>query len=443
MRRLGTLALAAVLGLLLFAVGGIGLFGHPPDERPDVRFSPEAGVLLRPAGGGASVAGTIASLQDRLRAMPTDWRGFAQLGLAYVQEARITADPGSYPKAEGVLRRSLELNGRDNFEALVGMGALALARHEFESALAWGKRARMENPYNADVYGVIGDAQLELGRYHDAFDTFQAMVDTRPDLASYARVSYARELRGHVGGAIVAMKAALVAAGTPEDAAWAHYQLGELYFNSGRLHHAKAAYRGGVALAPDFIPPHAGLAKVAWAQGDLERAIHGYSWVVRRFPAPEHVIALGDLYAANGQDTLAEQQYALVRAEEDLFRANGVNVDLELALFDADHGHPGDALAAARAEWGRRHSIHVADALAWALYANGRYGEAVRYANRALSLGMRNALFMFHAGMIRLRLGDEEAARRLLRHAMATNPSFSIRWKALAIRTLADLEARS
>ncbi|MGH2658709.1 MAG: tetratricopeptide repeat protein, partial [Actinomycetota bacterium] len=339
MRRLGTLALAAVLGLLLFAVGGIGLFRHPPDERPDVRFSPEAGVLFLPAGGGASVAGTIASLQDRLRAMPTDWRGFAKLGLAYVQEARITADPGSYPRAEGVLRRSLELNGRDNFEALLGMGALTLARHEFEAALAWGKRARVENPYNAEVYGVIGDAQLELGRYHDAFDTFQAMVDTRPDLASYARVSYARELRGHVGGAIVAMKAALVAAGTPEDAAWAHYQLGELYFNSGRLHQAKAAYRGGVALAPDFIPPHAGLAKVEWAEGDLERAIHGYSWVVRRFPAPEHVIALGDLYAANGQDTLAEQQYALVRAEEDLFRANGVNVDLELALFDADHGH--------------------------------------------------------------------------------------------------------
>ncbi|MGH7419850.1 MAG: tetratricopeptide repeat protein, partial [Candidatus Rokuibacteriota bacterium] len=406
-------------------------------------FWPEAGVLLRPAGGGASVAGTIASLQDRLRAVPEDWRGFAQLGLAYVQEARITADPGSYPKAEGVLRRSLELNGRDNFEALVGMGALALARHDFEAALAWGKRALAENPYNADVYGVIGDAQLELGRYAYAFATFQATVDTRPDLASYARVSYARELRGDVRGAIVAMEAAVEAAGTPEDAAWARYQLGELYFNTGRFDRAEAAYRGGVELAPDFVPPHAGLAKVGWAQGNLERAIRGYSWVVRRFPAPEHVIALGDLYASNGQDTLAERQYALVRAEEELFRANGVNVDLELALFDADHGYPGEALAAARAEWWRRHSIHVADALAWALYANGRYEDAVRYADRALSLGMRNALFMFHAGMIRLRLGDEEGARALLRDAMATNPNFSILYAPVAERTLAELEGRS
>lgn len=443
MRRLGTIALAAVLGLLLFTVGGIGLLRRLPDERPDVRTWPEAGVLLGPAAGGASLSGTIASLQDRLRAVPEDWRGFAQLGLAYVQEGRITADPGYYPKAEGVLRRSLELNGRDNFEALVGMGALALARHDFAAALEWGTRGRAVNPYNGDVYGVIGDAQLELGRYEDAFATFQAMVDTRPDLASYARVSYARELRGDVRGAIAAMEAALDAAGAPEDAAWARYQLGELYFNIGRLDRAKVNYRAGVELAPDFVPPHAGLAKVAWAMGDVERAIRGYSWVVRRFPSPEHVIALGDLYAASGQDTLAEQQYALVRAEEDLFRANGVNVDLELALFHADHGHPGEALAAARAEWGRRHSIHVADALAWALYANERYAEAARYADRALSLRTRNALFMFHAGMIRLRLGDEDAARRLLRHAMATNPSFSIRYAALAERTLAELEVRS
>ena len=38
----------------------------------------------------------------------------ASLGLAYVQEARITADPSYYPKAEGVLRRSIALDRKDN-----------------------------------------------------------------------------------------------------------------------------------------------------------------------------------------------------------------------------------------------------------------------------------------------------------------------------------------
>ncbi len=72
------------------------------------------------------------------------------------------------------------------------------------------------------------------------------MVDTRPGVASYARVSYARELMGDVPGAIQAMEAARDIAGTPADAAWASYQLGELYFNQGDLAAAEHAYARGV-----------------------------------------------------------------------------------------------------------------------------------------------------------------------------------------------------
>lgn len=440
MKRVGRIGVAVVLGLFVFVGGGIGLLRQPPVGAPIARQAPATGSLLGPVGGAESLSQAIASLQERLRTVPGDWRGLADLGLAYVQQARVTADPSYYPKAEGVLERSLRLQAGGNFEAMVGMGALALARHDFSDALSWGERARALNPYNGNVYGVIGDAQVELGRYRDAIGTFQRMVDTRPDLASYARVSYARELRGEWRGALAAMRTAGRAAGTPQDAAWASYQLGELYFANGQPAPAEAAYRRGVELAPDYVPPRAGLAKVDWANGRVRRAIRGYGWVVERFPSPEYVIALGDLYAESGKPRLAERQYALVRAEERLFRANGVNVDLELALFDADHGRPVAALAAARAEWGRRHSISVADALAWALYANGRYREAAPYARAALSLGTRNALFMFHAGMIQLRLGHRGPARALLSDALATNPHFSILWRSLARRTLARLE---
>ena len=175
--------------------------------------------------------------------LPTDWQAFASLGLAYVQQARVTADPSYYPKAEGVLERSLGLERNDNFAAMVGMAALAAARHDFAGALRWGEQAQAINPYNGNVYGVIGDAQVELGRYQDAFATFQTMVDTRPGVASYARVSYARELMGDVPGAIKAMVAARDIAGTPADSAWASYQLGELYFNQGDLDDAAGRVR--------------------------------------------------------------------------------------------------------------------------------------------------------------------------------------------------------
>jgi hypothetical protein len=61
---------------------------------------------------------------------------------------------------------------------------------------------------------------------------------------------------------------------------------------------------------------------------------------------------------------------------------------------------------------------------------------------RALSLGTRNALFWFHAGMIRLGLGDREGARSDLARALDTNPDFSIRYSAEAARTLMSLGGR-
>ncbi|MGZ5299907.1 MAG: tetratricopeptide repeat protein [Actinomycetota bacterium] len=439
MKRVARIGGAAVLAVALLVGGGIGPFRSSDDgAKAQTPAAATASTLLAPAITG-SLDQIIENLQSRLRVLPTDWQAFASLGLAYVQQARVTADPSYYPKAQGVLRRSLSLERQDNFAAMVGMAALAGARHDFAGALRWGERAKAIDPYNGNVYGVIGDAQVELGRYRDAFATFQQMVDTRPDVASYARVSYARELMGDVPGAIRAMKAARDIAGTPADSAWASYQLGELSFNRGNLEQARVAYARGIRTDPDYVPTFAGLAKVAWARGHLQEAIAGYTEVVSRYPAPEYVIALGDLYAAAGRADQAERQYSLVHAEEQLFRSNGVNIDLELALFDAAHGDPAGALAAARDEWAKRQSVHVADAYAWALFAGGRYAEASVYARKAMALGYRNALFAFHAGMIQLRLGNEAAARRLLAEAVGINPHFSIQYSPVARATLAKL----
>jgi tetratricopeptide (TPR) repeat protein len=440
MKAIGRAAAVTAMAIALLVAGaavfvrGTGVAVDPAARRTS------SSALLLPTANAGSLDGEIASLQQRLREIPDDWRGFAQLGLAYVAQARVTADPSWYPKAEGVLRRSLRLQPNENVDGALGVGALDLARHDFAAALREGRRASDLNPYSADAYGVIGDALLELGRYDRAFEAFQTMVDTRPDLASYARVAYARELVGDVLGAERAMRMAFDAAGTPSDSAWTAYQLGELAFGSGDVGSARGWYARGLDLDRAYVPNLAGLAKVAWARGDHELAIARFTEVVARYPSAEFVGALADLYRAAGKPALADRQESVVAAMHDLATANGVNVDLELALFDADHGDPEGALAAARAEWARRQSVHVADAYAWALYANGRYQRASTFAERALALGTRSALFLFHAGMIRLELGDEVGARRYLSDAVATNPNFSILHADDAARVLARLE---
>jgi tetratricopeptide (TPR) repeat protein len=425
--RLARIAVVAALAMSLFLIGGLGLFlgsGEPAMHAGPV---PQTDALF--GSGSGSLDGSIASLQERIREVPGDWRASAALGLAYVQQGRITADPSFYPKAEG-----------GNAGALLGLAALASARHDFHRALTYGERARDLNPYDANVHGVVGDALVELGRYDDAFAAFQTMVDTRPDTASLARVSYALELRGNRRNAIRAMRAAHGYAGTPADAAWTSYQLGDLYLADGRLDDAARAFRDGIRLDPASIHSFAGIALVAWARGDLESAIRQMTKVVGRFPTPHYVIALGDMHTLAGDTVAAERQYDLARVESELFRASGVNTDLELALFHADHGDPVEALAAAEAEWARRRSIHVADAVAWALHVSGRDDDAVRYSRRALSLGTDEGLFLYHAGMIELAVGHTDAARIFLRRALAVDPWFSILGAPEARRVLGRLE---
>ncbi len=434
MHTLRRTATAVLVALALVVVAGIGVFRQ---LRADARGPvPSTSALDAPIVPTASLDQTIADLQAHLTASPDDAHGYAELGLAYSAQAAHTGDPTYYPQAEEALQRSLTIQPDDNADALIGMGVVANAKHDFADGVRWGRQALAIEPDAAHILGVISDGQLELGRYPQAFATFGRMVRMRPDIASYARVSYARELQGNTRGALAAMHRALLAAGSPDDAAWVSYQLGGLYLRTGRIGKAAHVFRQSEALSPTYVPPHAGLARVAWERGNLDAAIRGYRWVVARLPLPEHVITLGDLYTVAGRTKQADDAYALAATEATLFRANGVNVDVELALFEADHGDPAAALADAKAGWAARHSINAGDALAWASYRSGRYRSAARYERWPLHLGTRDALYRYHAAMIELRSGERDAARRDLAHALAIDPHFSILYASSARRTL-------
>ncbi len=435
-RRPRRIAVAAGLVLIAAGVATAGVSGR----------SKAGGAAAGPSGPTATVAtgapsgGAVTRLQDHLRRRPDDAGAWAELGLALVERARVTADPSAYPQAEGALDRSVALQPDGNVVALAGRGALANARHDFADGLRWAEQALAFNPDKAGVYGVMGDALLELGRYPEAFAAFQRMVDLRPGLAAYARVSYARELQGDADGAREALDAAVRAAPTPAGAAFAHHFLGELAWNRGDMAEARRSYELAARLDPDFVPPRAGLARLDAARGQTDQAIGEWRTVVARAPLPEYVAELGNLYLTTGRPAAAAEQFALLEAQQRLLAASGVNVDLEIALFNADHGvRLAEGLAAARAEWDRRQSVFVADALAWQLHANGRDAEALPLADAALRLGTRNALFHFHRGMIHRALGHHEAARLDLETALAQNPHFSSLHAGPAASALAEL----
>jgi len=389
----------------------------------------------------ASIDTQIRMLQDQLRSHPEDWQAYSQLGLAYLQKARETGDPTYYQKTEEAIDKALASNP-DDYASISAKGALALARHDFASALEWGERAKQINPNRSYAYGVIADAQIELGHYAEAIQTLQAMVDLRPDLNSYSRISYLRELHGDTDGALQLMQLA-VDSGVPdsESTAWVRTQLATLYFNTGDLHRAELEYQHTLLDRPNYVYAIAGLGRVRAAQGDMDEAIKLLNQAVAIMPIPEFVITLGDLSQATGQQQEAARQYKLVATLEKLYRANGVDMDMEIALFNADHAQNlGETVALARKAYANRPSIHGADALAWALYKTGNYEEAQKYAEEALQLRTKDSLKLFHAGMIALKLGDEAQAREYLEQALTINPHFSILYADEARRMLEALQ---
>jgi tetratricopeptide (TPR) repeat protein len=343
--RLTMIATAAGLAVTVFLAGALGPGGSDASRDPD-----GGPAFVSPADG--SLDATIASLESRLDAAPDDREAWAALGFAYIQQVRDTSDPSAYPIAEAALARSLALQPAANPDAFLGMGTLAAERHDFALALRWGRRAVRAAPFDADAYGLLGDAQLELGHYRAAFRSFQRMVDTRPNLASYGRVSYALELRGNVEGAIAAMRAAYDVAAAPADVAWAAAHIAGFHFEAGRIRKARQWFRRARAADPSSADVEAGLAHLAWASGDLEEAIAGYERLASRSPAPDHVAGLADLYAAAGDQEAAAAQYELARSEAQHYRENGVDTDLEMALFEADHVVSGSAHAALSAGGG-------------------------------------------------------------------------------------------
>jgi tetratricopeptide (TPR) repeat protein len=401
----------------------------PPSVRPTTVSGADAASPTPGSGsvgtGASPTALRIAALQGAVAADPQNDDALLELGVALLQRVRETADPSIYAQAQEAFDRARALDA-DNPLPIVGLGTLALARHQFADALELGRTALALGPGLSTAQGVVVDALVELGRYREAEKAVQTMVDLRPDLASYARVSYVRELYGDLPGALDAMRRAVQAGGpASENNAYVIVLYGNLAVLSGHPDEAGLAYEAALQAYPDFAAALAGQGRLAVAAGGLPTAIARFGRAADIVPLPEYVIALGEAREASGDAEGAADSYALARVETALFKANGVVVDLELALFEADHGDPAAALDLAKAAYAERPTIKAADALAWALFKNGRISEAGKRSAEALRLGTRDPVLLYHAGAIAAAGGDTKTALRDLKAALRLEPGFS------------------
>jgi tetratricopeptide (TPR) repeat protein len=366
----------------------------------------------------------VAHLSDVVARDPGDLRSWQSLGTAATRAAT-AGDPSYYDLAEQAFDRA-DAIAPDRDDTLVGRATLALSRHQFDTALVLAERVHRRTPQNPDALLAMVDALVELGKYERAVSAADDLLAIRPSLSAYARVSYLRQLHGDLDGAITAMREALVAgADRPGDTAAILTFLGDLELARGRYAASLAEYGRALDRAPDLPLAEVGRAHALAARGDRRAAIDVLERVMARTPIAGAAALLGDLQAAADRRGDAERSWDMVRTLDRAEREAGVAIEMELSLFEADHGAPREALRLARiAHEARPDNVFTSDALAWALHRNGDQNGARRLMDRALRLGSDSAQLRYHDAAIREASGEIAGARRSLQRALR-DPWFS------------------
>lgn len=407
------LILVLVVGVALSTAGAFGLDGAPDTSVP-VSVGSTAGL------DRADLASVMTSLEKRVREQPQDGRAWSSLGHVYVEQSRVTGDLDYYARADRALDEALSLDAED-YLALAGRAAVAAARHDFHLALGNADAALALNSHQATALAIRVDALTELGRYADQEAALQAANERAPGPPVLLRMSYARELRGDLDGAARMLAQALDGTTAATDRAFALTILADLARKSGRFDDSQSRLAEALEADPDYGAAYASRARLAVASGDLAEAERRWREAYDRSGSPESAIELAELHLLAGRT--AEADPLLRSAEEGRVTEieAGVDMDLEIAQFEADHGSAAVAVAAARREWGRRETVHTADALAWALHAAGRDRAALPYAIAATRLGTPEAGFWLHRGIIEAELGRGSEARKHVARGLATD----------------------
>lgn len=364
---------------------------------------------------------TIRNLRAEIAKHPDELKNYIELAQIYIQEARVSGRHHDYfPVAESILNEIFR-RSPDNFEANVLRAGIMMTKHQFAAAKETIEKAIAKNPYNSGAYGVLCDANVELGNYDQAVQAAGTMMNVRPDLRSYARVSYLRELNGDRDGAIEAMKlAADAGAYGQENREWALYNLGNLFLNWGKLDTAQFIYNGILEERPNYAYAMSGLAMVYAAKKNYGEAIG--LLVKASQTLPEHIFIeqLADLYQAMGQTESAHQMEQKTLDAFALHENDGWNTDREYAAFCLNHNlNIKESLVRAEKQYRLRpNNTDAADTYAWALYKSARANEAIPYIEQALRMKSINPNVHYHAGMIYSRAGNTEKASNELKLAL-------------------------
>jgi tetratricopeptide (TPR) repeat protein len=415
--RIRPICLAALATLLLAGCGGPMSATPAPAPGPSVKALPETET-------------TIAKLEDKLAAAPSDTQTIARLAAAYVQKGRETGEVANYVQAREMLAKAHK-DHPESRDVTLALAWVSTVFHDFDTALSLAEGLVKADPKDADAHGVVSDSHLELGHYDQAIEAAQRMIDLRPNLASYSRGAQLRWVTGNARGAVFLMTQAIQAGGSTEAVAWAKVQLADMHLKTGAYPAAEMLCESVLETMPDYRHALAGLGRVRVAQGRLDEAEALLARAAKVGPSVTMLHELGDVRAMLGRAD-AEDAYAMAEKVQDDQLAVGIggNEPAVARLWLARGIKAKEALTLMEAEVEHHKSVPTYAALAWAQAANGLTAEAAKSADLALGTGSKEPWVLRRCAEVYQAAGQTEKAERTLAEARAVCPSESL-WRLL------------
>lgn len=261
-----------------------------------------------------------------------------------------------------------------------------MGRHLFREALALAEAALSVKPADPLALALRADALTELGRYDEAVDAVEVLLDRSSEVIGFPRAAQLRFIHGDLAGATELTARAL--GRTRPGSANARWLSREL----ARLESLAGHTRGALALLATLANPdaedHATQARVLMAAGQTDAAQVAWQQAFDAVPQAEYALPLWKLARTHGQHRDAGRLGRLLDASARLDR-DGLSNRAFIEYFGLS-GRPDEALRLARAELLRRPDIYGHAQLAWALGLAGQDGEAGREAALALRTGSQD-----------------------------------------------------
>jgi tetratricopeptide (TPR) repeat protein len=407
-------------------------------RKPDVKYT----LVERQNASDAEWRNTKQAIENLLAAIrnnPQDEKSKLKLTYAYIQEGRTSGNHAYYDKAALALCDEILSKEKNNYDAICAKATILLSQHHFSEAKPLALEAIEINRYNATAYGILTDAYVELGDYKQAIAAADKMAGIRPDIRSYSRVSYLREIMGDTPGAIEAMKLA-VSCGYPgyEQSEWTRCQLGRLYESTAQLDKAQLQYELALSERPLYAFALAGLGRIAKANGNYAMAIQKFELARTQVNDFSFDQELTELYYLNRQPE-KEFEYSQKTIEslaglsgKESETNHGHYADRELAYAYLNAYKYNLALKHAMIEYSRRpDNIDVNQTLGWVYFKLGEYKNANRYMTDALRTHSKNPVLLYEAGLVKKSAGESDEGARLMSEAAQINPFLSpvLKWE--------------